>query len=157
MLALRSGPDDIPHSWVNFWFAIGMLVFSSFCAALLIDGAREQDHVLTFSGYLLGLLFYSAVLIVNGFTRRLLQTLSAIIACGALITMLYVGEVFVFRALIGNELASLVGLLIILWSVPVEGHIIAKALNRHWFVGITIAIVALLLQIQFQSVLAGGT
>ena len=157
MLALRSGPDEIPHSWIIFSFAVGMLIFSSFCASLLIDGAREQDYVLTFAGYLLGLAFYSAVLIINGFTHRMLQTLSAIVACGALITLLYVGEFLIFRALIGNELAGLVGLLIILWSVPVEGHIIARAINRHWFVGITIAIVALLLQIQFQSVMAGGT
>jgi hypothetical protein len=157
MLALRSGPDDIPHSWTIFSFAVGMLIFSSFCASLIIDGDRDQDYVITYAGYLLALAFYSAVLIINGFMRRMLQTLSAIVVCGALITLLYVGVFVIFRALIGDELAGFVGLLIILWSVPVEGHIIAKAINRHWFVGITIAVVALLLQIQFQSVMAGGT
>ncbi len=134
-----------------------MLLFSSFCASLLIDGDRNQDYVLTYAGYLLALAFYSAVLIINGFKHRMLQTLSALVVCGALITLLYVAEFVIFRALFGNEFAGLVGLLIILWSVPVEGHIIARAINRHWFVGITIAIVALLLQIQFQSVMAGGT
>jgi hypothetical protein len=157
MLALRSGPDEIPHSWIVFFFAVGMLLFSSFCASLLIDGDRNQDYVLTYAGYLLALAFYSAVLIINGFMHRMLQTLSALVVCGALITLLYVAEFVIFRALFGNEFAGLVGLLIILWSVPVEGHIIARAINRHWFVGITIAIVALLLQIQFQSVMAGGT
>ena len=157
MLALRRGPDDIPHSWIIFSFAVGMLIFSSFCASLLIDGDRAQDYVLTYAGYLLALAFYSAVLIINGFTRRMLQTLSAIVVCGALITLLYVAEFVFFRALIGNEFAEHVGLLIILWSVPVEGHIIARAINRHWFVGITIAMVAFLLQIQFHLVMAGGT
>ena len=27
-----------------------------------------------------------------------------------------------------------------LWSVPVEGHIIARAIDRHWYLGIAIAV-----------------
>ena len=156
MLALRKGADAIPHSWFVFLLAIGMLVISSLSAMLLIDSSRDQDHVLTYAGYALGLFFYGSVLFLAGFASRMLQTISAIVACGALITFLYVAEYIVFQSLFGSEFASLVGILIIFWSVPVEGHIIAKAIEQHWFVGITIAIVALVLQIGFQSVFAGS-
>lgn len=156
MLALRRGPDAIPHSWFILFMAAGLLVFSSLCAAFLIDGVGDQNYLLTFSGYFLGLLFYAAVLVATGFASRLLQTLSAIVACGALITLLYVAEYLIFQSLFGTELASLVGILIIFWSVPVEGHMIAKAIEQHAFIGITIAILALVLQLGFQSAFAGS-
>ena len=81
----------------------------------------------------------------------MLQTISAIVACGAIITSLYVIEYLVFKNLFGVEFARLVGILIIFWSVPVEGHIIARATQQHKFVGITIAMAALILQLGFQS------
>lgn len=156
MLALRRGPDAIPHSWIILFMAVGLLLFSSFCAVVLIDGVRDQDHLLTFSGYFLGLLFYAAVLVATGFTSRVLQTISAIVACGALITLLYVAAYLILQALLSEAIANLVGILIMFWTVPVEGHLIAKSIEQHAFVGITIAIMALILQLGFQSVFAGS-
>ena len=151
MLALRKGPDAIPRSWVIFLVSIGMLLISSYFASALIDGMREQNYFMTFFGYSLGLVFYASVLFITGFAGRMLQTISAIVACGAIITLLYVIEYLVFKNLFGGEFASLVGILIIFWSVPVEGHIIARAIQQHKFVGITIAMAALILQLGFQS------
>ncbi len=154
ILALRKGPDAIPHSRFILALSIGMLVLSSIAAAELIDGPRPQNQFLTYSGYSLGLLFYGSVLFISGFADRMMQTISAIIACGAIITMLYVAGYVVLSTFFGNEIAGFVGLLIILWSVPVEGHIIARAIQQHWFVGITIAMAALILQLGFQSAFA---
>jgi len=128
-----------------------MLLISSYFATALIDGMREQNQVLTFLGYSLGLVFYASVLLITGHAGRMLQTISAIVACGAIITLVYVIEYLVFKNLFGVEFASLIGLLIIFWSVPVEGHIIARAIQQHRFVGITIAMAALILQLGFQS------
>ena len=154
MLALRRGADAIPYSWLILLLSVGMLVVSSVCAAVLIDGMRSQNYVLTFSGYALGLIFYGVVLFISGYTGRILQTISAIVACGAIITLLYVAEYVIFESLFGAEFASVVGILIIFWSVPVEGHIIAHAIQQHRFVGIAIAMAALILQLWFQSALA---
>jgi hypothetical protein len=41
---------------------------------------------------------------------------------------------------------GLVANLILLWSVPVEGHIIARAISRHWYIGVLIAIAVFVLQ-----------
>lgn len=157
MLALRRGADAIPYSWLILLLSVGMLVVSSACAAALIDGMSAQNYVLTFSGYSLGLIFYGVVLFISGYTGRILQTISAIVACGAIITLLYVVEYVLFTSLFGAEFASVVGILIIFWSVPVEGHIIAHAIQQHRFVGIVIAMAALILQLWFQSALAVGS
>ncbi|MCH7853981.1 MAG: hypothetical protein IIB76_06555, partial [Proteobacteria bacterium] len=82
---------------------------------------------------------------------RALQTISAIVAGYDRITLLYVAEYVLFKSLFGVKFASIVGILIILWSVPVEGHIIAHAIQRHRFIGVGIAMVALILQLWFQS------
>lgn len=154
MLALRKGPDAIPSSPLILLLSIGMLIVSSFFASVSMDAIRTQDHFLTFSGYALGLLFYGGVLFVLGFAGRLLQTLSAIVACGALITTLYVVAFLLLEPLFGREFAGIVGLLILFWSVPVEGHIMACAIQQHRLVGITIAMVAIVLQLGFQSAFA---
>lgn len=154
MLALRKGADAIPRSPLVFLLSVAMLVVSSLCAAALIDGMRSQNYLLTFSGYSLGLVFYGVVLYISGYAGRALQTISAIVACGAIITLLYVAEYVLFKSLFGVEFASIVGILIILWSVPVEGHIIAHAIQRHRFIGVGIAMVALILQLWFQSAFA---
>jgi hypothetical protein len=59
-----------------------------------------------------------------------------------------------FRPFLGAGAAGVVAALIILWSVPVEGHIISRAIQQHWFVGIAIAVAAFILQLGFQSVLS---
>ena len=154
MLALRRGPDAIPHSWVILMLSIGMLILSSICAAAFIDFIRMQNQFLTYSGYSLGLLFYGSVLFISGYANRILQTISAIVACGAMITVLFVAEYVVFKSIFGPKFASDVGILIMFWSVPVEGHIIARAIRQHWFVGITIAMAAIILELGFQSAFA---
>jgi hypothetical protein len=47
----------------------------------------------------------------------------------------------------------LVGTLILLWSVPVEGHIIARAIDRQWFVGLFMAVAVFILQLYLYSYL----
>jgi hypothetical protein len=48
---------------------------------------------------------------------------------------------------------QLVGTLILLWSVPVEGHIIARAIDRPWFVGIIMAIAVFIIQLYLYAYL----
>lgn len=154
MIFLRKGPDAIPASWLVLSLSLLLLVVSSWSAVVLIDGVRSQNGIMTYAGYALGIAFYGAVIYVAGFPRRLLQTLSAIIACGAIITFLFVAEFMLMRPLLGQDIAGLLATLIIFWSVPVEGHLISRAIQQHWFVGITIAMAAFILQLGFQSAFA---
>lgn len=126
---------------------------ATFCAMVLIDALAEQDYLLTLVTNLLGVLFYAVVLIVSGRSRRLAQTLTSVIGCGAILTFLFVAEFVLFRPFLGAGIASIVATLIIFWSVPVEGHIISRAIDTHWFIGIAIAIAAFILQFGFQLML----
>jgi hypothetical protein len=71
--------------------------------------------------------------------------------------LLFVAEYVLLRPFLGARIAGIIATLIIFWSVPVEGHIISRAIGQHWFVGIAIAIAAFVLQIGIQTMLTGQT
>ena len=41
--------------------------------------------------------------------------------------------------------------LLLFWSVHVKGHIIARTINREWYVGLVIAIAVFILQYAFST------
>ena len=151
MIALRKGPDAVPASWLVLYLSFGMSAVAWFLGIAIIDVLGEQPLWPAIGGYVLSLFFYCAVIVVFGFPNRLLQTLSAIIACGSILTVVFIAEYSLFAPFFGNELAGIIGTLILFWSVPVKGHIVAHAIQQHWFVGITIAIAAFILQLGFES------
>jgi len=134
--------------------SIGMMLVAAFCGATLIDEVDNDDLVFGLLATLLVLAFYVGVLVVTGFARRAVQVLTCVIGCGALLTMLSIAEFVLFRPFVGQGLAGTVAVLISFWSIPVEGHIIARAINQHWFVGIAVAVAAAILQFVLQAMLA---
>ena len=157
IIALRRGPEAIPSSWLVLLVALLLMIGSSYAAITLIDVPGERDHFVTWSAYGLGIGFYAAVIYLSGKPSRLLPAISSIIACGSLITLLFVAEFVLVAPLLGREFAGLIATLIVFWSVPVEGHIVARAIDQHWFVGIVIAIVAFTLQYGLQSMFRATT
>lgn len=151
VIALRKGPDSIPGSWLVFVVALVLMTVSSYVAVALIDSEEQRNYGLTFFAYAMGLLFYAAVIYVSGKAGRVLQAVTTIIACGSIITVFFVGAFAVLSPVFGQKFAALVATLIIFWSVPVEGHIMARTLDQSWFVGIVIAIAAFVLQFGLQS------
>ena len=93
-------------------------------------------------------------MLINGKPSRLLQTISAIVGCGALISLAFVAEYILLLPFLGDVFTGLIANLLLLWSVPVEGHIIARAIDRHWYIGILIAVVVFVLQYLIYSVVA---
>jgi len=155
VIVLRRGPDSIPGSWLVFLVALVLMTASSYVAVALIDSEGQRNYGLTFATYAMGLLFYAAVIYVSGKASRILQAITTIIACGSIITVFFVGAFAVLSPLIGQKFAALIATLIIFWSVPVEGHIMARTLDQSWFVGIVIAIAAFVLQFGLQSAFVG--
>jgi hypothetical protein len=151
IIAFRKGPEHVPDSWLLFALSVALMIFASFSATVLIEALAEQDFRLTFATNVLGLVFYGAVLFVTGNSRRIVRALTCIIGCGAILTILFVAEFVLFRPILGAGAAGAIAAVIVLWSVPVEGHIISRAMERHWFVGIAIAVAAFILQLGFQS------
>lgn len=156
IILLRKGPEHVPASPLVLLIAIGLMVLSVFCATVLIPSTDEQDYFLIYASSAVGLLVYSGVLLVTGHGRRLLPVLSTIIACGSILTLLFVAEYVLLQPFLGTRIASIGATLIIFWSVPVEGHIIARAIQQHWFAGIAIAMIVFILQISFQQMLSAN-
>jgi len=140
VLALRKGPEVIPASWLVLGYSLGILALAWVVQlALLSVSADGVLPVLT--AYAAGLSFYAAVAFYSGFRRRILPMLSTIIACGSLLAILAVAAGILILPLVGGTVANLVALLVYFWSIPVKGHVVARTLGKHWFIGIAIAMV----------------
>lgn len=126
------------------------MLVAGFCGMLLSENPGQRSYGLSLAISAAGVAWYVLILLVTGHSRRMLQALTTIIGCGAILTMLIILESLLLRPMLGRDVANLLGLLIIFWSVPVEGHIIARAIDRHWYIGIAIAVVAFALQYALQ-------
>lgn len=106
---------------------------------------------------MLGYAFYGMILAATGFLRRFTQTIAAIMGCGSILTILMVFVFVMFTPFVGNNIAASVATLILFWSVPVKGHIIARAIERHWYLGIAISLSIFILQYAIYREMTGQT
>jgi hypothetical protein len=151
---LRKGPEHIPRSVVILAMAIALWFLSALTAFALIDRFDESDFFLEIFSALIAVACYSAIVIIARRGTRLTQTMSAIIGCGALLMSVFVAAYVLLQPLIGPGLMTLVAWLILLWSVSIKGHIIASAINRHWYIGLSIAVAVFVLQSIFVELVS---
>ena len=154
MIALRKGPDAIPASWLVVYVSLALLATAWFVQIALLDNVGEGRAWPALAGYALALSFYSSVIVLFGFPRRVKQALASIIACGSILAVVAVAELTLLSPLLGPGVAGPLSTLIWYWSVPVKGHIMAHAIGQHWFVGVTIAIAAFIMRIGVETVFA---
>jgi hypothetical protein len=144
---LRKGPEAIPPAWLLLVPVTGLWTFSMLAAAALIDRYDESVVAMNFFSAVIGLLCYAAVVAASGRGTRMVQTIAAVIGCGTLIFMAAIAEYVLLQPILGEDVSADLATLINLWSVPVEGHIIARAIDRHWYIGILIAMGVFVLQL----------
>ena len=143
---LRKGPEHIPRSKLLLLLAIGLWLFAVLCQVALIKQIDESDFALEVFSALVGVTCYSAVIVGFGQAPRLIQTLTAILGCGALMAIVFTVAYIVLQAIGSPIMMLIVVWAIVLWSVSVKGHIIASAINRHWYLGLAIAVSVFVLQ-----------
>lgn len=152
---LRKGPEQVPDSWLVLLISLILMQLASFVAVMLSNPGENYNHLLTFITHLLGMGVYAAILLATGFVHRIVPVLSAIVACGAILMLLFVAIYVFLNPFLGNDMAIVTATLIIIWSVPVEGHIIARGIEQHWYIGIVIAMIVFTVQYAFQSTVSG--
>ena len=140
IVLLREGPESIPRSWLLAVLAGGLLLYSELAAVALIPQLDEQGVFVSLLIVGAALACYASLLIVAGYGARVLPTLTAMLGAWGVIQVAMVVEILVMMPILGNDPTLIIAQLMLYWSVPVEGHIIARALGRHWYVGIVIAI-----------------
>ena len=150
VIALRKGPDAIPPSWILLYVSFGLLAVAWALQFALIDGPVSGVLPALFA-YALALGFYATVATALGFRHRVLQMLSTIIACGSLLAIVSATSSLLLRPVLGSQIAISLGTLVWFWSVPVKGHIVARTVQKHWFFGIAIAMLAFILRFGVEA------
>ena len=153
IIRLRKGPDAIPYSWGLCLFILLLWMVAGFAITLTTPEMTDRDFLVAMLTSVAGLACYAAIIVLGGKAPRLLQTVTAIFGCGALLSLLSVAVDVVLSPLLSDDAANIVVTLVLLWSVPVEGHIIARAIDRQWFVGILIAMAVFILQFYLFAIL----
>ncbi len=150
VIALRKGPDAIPPSWLLLFVSFGLLAIAWVLQFALLNGP-VSGVLPALLAYLLALGFYASVASALGFRRRVLQMLSTIVACGSLLAIVSATTSILLRPILGAQIAVSLGTLIWFWSVPVKGHIVARTVQKHWFFGIGIAMLAFILRFGVEA------
>jgi hypothetical protein len=146
IILLRKGPEHVPNAIVVLWFSLGLLVVATLMSAVLVPSSGNDSVVLSFVSSFVGYALYWIVLTATGYGKRFVQTVASLLACGSILTMLMVIAAVILAPIVGGALAGVVVWLILFWSVPVKGHIIARAVDRHWYTGIAIALTIFIMQ-----------
>ena len=146
IVLLRKGPEDIPRSAILLLMSLGLWLLAELTSLALIDRVDDADFLNETFSLLLAVIFYSAVVVIAGHAQRVLQTITAIVGCGALLALSFTAVFVFFGQFVGAIALELIVYLYLMWSVSVEGHIIARAIDRHWYIGILIALAAFALQ-----------
>ena len=153
IVSLRKGPDAIPYSWALCLVTLTLWMLSGATITATSEQMTDQDFLVgTFTG-VAGLAAYASVIVAMGKTPRLLQTVTAILGCGALLSFLFVAGTAVLSLFLSEDATNLIVTLVLLWSIPVEGHIISRAIDRHWYIGIVIAMAVFILQLYLYAFL----
>lgn len=150
---LRKGPEDLPHSWVVLYLCVGLWSASLLCLTVLLQNVTSRDAVIGIVSWLLSLVCYAGVLAFAGKHIRMMQTLSAIIGTGALITFGMLAALVLLTPFLGGRIASFAAVGVLFWSIPVKGHIIARAIDRSMYIGFVIALVVFILQFSLGQIL----
>lgn len=146
IIRLRKGPEHVPASVLVLLVALGLFTVAMVSSEALAGSAGSSNVLTSISVSFAGYILYWMVLLATGYPHRLVPTIACIMACGSILTIAMVVTFVVLAPLIGNTDAALIAWFVLIWSVPVKGHIIARAIGRHWYVGIAIALVIYLLQ-----------
>ena len=157
IIALKKGPETIPSSWLVLAISFAMLGVFWVLQITAVDSLAVRNIIVAIFGYALALAFYGVIVFLSGYGPRLLPALSSIIACGSIISAVALAESMLLSPLIGQDVATDLATLIWFWSVPVKGHVVARTIEQHWFVGITIAMSAFILRLGVEAAFASPT
>lgn len=153
IIRLRKGPDAIPYSWVVTLVTLLLWLVSGFVITATTEEMTDQDFLVGVFTGVVGLACYASIVVLSGHTPRLLQTVTAILGCGAVLSFVFVLGTAALTPLLSAGTTDVIVTLVLLWSIPVEGHIIARAIDRHWYIGIVAAMAVFVLQLFLYGVL----
>jgi len=139
----RRGPQDLPASWlllaisVVLYALVGSVLLSFYVSAPSQLVAELALNVAVVAG------FYTLVLNIRGFSARLVQTLTALFGCDAVLSA-FMLPFHGWHAMLEPDspvgVLPLVGISVLLfWTFAVAGHILRHALEIPLLGGVLVA------------------
>ena len=146
---LRRGPEDLPKSSLLLAMAVGSSIVVHFLFYAIVESEHGGDLFLEFATELVKIASYVIVLLLFGLISRIMQTMTAIIACNAILELVLTAILMASQPFMNKELDVAFAWLVTFWLILVEGHIISRAVELHRITGIAIAVVIFILQLGF--------
>ncbi len=140
----RLGPEHLPDS--GFLLALTLVAYVALQVPLAWVAYGPSDAIVTTIGVsaLLLIAFLWALLALTGYQSRFRQTLTALLGTTALLSLLSIPFSLWREATLDGQLPSAVPnvfiLAIMLWSLAIDGHILARALSRPFAMGLMVSI-----------------
>lgn len=150
IIALRRGPDAVPSAWLVLYISVALLGLAWIVQLMLLN-VPLVGVVPALIAYAAALSLYAFVALAFGYGGRLRQMLASIIACGSIIAVLSASSAVLLTPITGAQAANTIASLVWFWSVPVKGHIVARTVEKHWFFGVGIAMLAFVLRFSVES------
>ena len=149
IIRLRKGPDALPRSSILFAIVVAFWLFVDVFAGIIIP-TFGRSSISSFAISTLGIIIYAFVATLYGRNARVMQMLTALIGCGAVLGLAVTLTIGVALQLQGLDLVAIVSVLavwsITLFSIVVDGHILSRTLDRPQLHGVVIAFLIFALQ-----------
>ena len=153
IILLRKGPEDIPHSSVLFVIVTAVWLLVGVVAVMVVETYSGTGLLIDLVLAFVGLGIYAIVVSAFGQSVRLLRCLTAVLGCGIVFSIVIFGGRSLLPLLLTEGEIDWALQLIWFWSIPVEGHIIARTIDRQWGLGFLVALAVLFAQWQLIAVL----
>ena len=144
---LRKGPESVPRSVVLLLMSLMLWGLAIVAYNTVFQTTNQVSFQREAFGFILGLTCYFSVLSLAQVPDRAIQTFTALIGCGAIMVLCFIAMVVTVGQLLGNLFVSMLVLSYLIWSISVEGHIIARAIDRALYIGVIIAFMIFVVQI----------
>lgn len=153
---LRRGPDKLPYSSSLFLTALAASVLLA-----LITSALANDSVpATALRYAVSAGFFVAcvclLLYLNKLQNRILQTLTAVFGASAIFSLLDVVLLLLGALGLAEGPRIFLLMLLLVWSLIVDGFILSVALNSSMLIGCLLALAIFIPQLSLVAALGTG-
>ena len=151
----RLGPEDLPDSQL----LLGVILIVYVCVQapliwILYGSSLVILQAILAQLFMMGVCVWG-MLLLSGHRTRFRQTMIALIGTSALLSALTVPFVVWQKAVVAANSDLLVPgiaiLVILLWSLAVDGHIFSRALSRPFVIGLVIAVCYYIISTSFMS------
>jgi uncharacterized membrane protein YeaQ/YmgE (transglycosylase-associated protein family) len=154
IIFFRKGPGDIPHSPVLLLMVSAFWCLTGVAASTIIESNQREGLLFDLILAAAGLAIYAFIINSFGQSERIIRCFTAILGCSVIFSAVLLLAQVALPAVLTSDETGLAVQIIWLWSIPVEGHIIARTIDRQWVFGFLIAISVLFAQLQLFAYLS---